>query len=402
MHMNRRTFSAGTLATAASLPAVRAMAQSTPEASPVASPMADLESRMLEIMESYGVPGAVVAMSMPGSEPLLLELGVANLETQEPISADMHFRIASVTKTFVATVVMQLVDEGLLSLESTISEVLPDLAIVNADIVTVRNLLQMRSGLPMAMANPEFTEQFLMDPTAVVTIDQIFGLVADTPATAEPDTVWEYNNLNYDILGEMIHTVTGVSWHENVAQRISGPLGLSNTLMSDVAELPAPATSGYGYLDQEVPEELVSATPEAMATPIAEASPAVTPVNEGGAYDLSLFNPTIAGAAGGLISTIRDQLTWAKALTTGELISEKMYSQQTEGLPLGDGQPIGYGFGIIDLDGFYFHNGAINGFQSAVGGMPEIGLTIAVLTNCHPIIGMGDAATEMMAAALAL
>lgn len=400
MHLNRRTFTAATVTTAASLPLVNALAQSTPEASPVASPNAFLESRLLGIMEQYGVPGAVIAMSMPGTEPQILELGVANLETNEPISADMHFRIASITKTFVATVVLQLVDEGELTLENTVSEILPKLNVVNADIVTVRNLLQMRSGLPQAASNPDFMQILADDPATEVTIDQIFGLVADLPASAEPDTAFEYNNLNFDILGEMIHTLTGRTWHKNVVSRITEPLDMANTLMTNVPQLPEPAPAGYGYVDQEMPEEMTGATPEPQATPIPDlaATPEITPVNDAGAYDLTRFNPTIAGAAGGLISTIRDQLVWAGALANGELISPEMYAEQIDAQPLDDsGMPGGYGLGIIDFGGLYAHNGAINGFQSVVGGVPQIGLNVAVLTNCHPTIGFGDAATELLA-----
>lgn len=396
MHVNRRTFAAGTIATAASLPAIHAVAQSTPAASPVASPVADTKARLMEIMERGGVPGAVIAVSTADNpEPMFLELGVANLETEEPISVDMHVRIASVTKTFVATVLLQLVDEGLLTLENTISEIMPDLVVVNADKITVRHLLQMRSGLPQFTQNPEYLDIFLGDPNSEVTIDQLFGLVADLPATAEPDTAWEYNNLNFNILGEMIHTLTGVTWHENVASRISEPLGLSNTMMLDVPELPAPASAGYGYVDQEIPEELTGATPEAAATPIPAGTP-VPPVNDAGAYDLSLFNPTVAGAAGGLISTVKDQIRWAAAFSSGELISPEMFAEFSDSLPLSESGGAGYGLGVIDFGGFLAHNGAINGFQSAIGGSVEYGVNVAVLTNCHPTLGLGDIATELM------
>ena len=395
MRINRRTLATGVTA-AAALPAVRAFAQSTPAATPV---QPDVEKRLLARMDEMGVPGAVFAIITPGSpEAVYRELGVANLETGEPISVDMHFRIASVTKTYVATVILQLVDEGKVALDDTIATLLPDLPVANADVATVRNLLSMRSGLPALTDSPEYVSVFLADPTQAVEFADFATLLVDVPAHADPDTEFEYNNFNYDILGEVIRVLTGESWDANVQQRILDPLGLSNTMMRSDSEMPQPYARGYGYLDQELP----GATPEAspapeMATPVASPVAGDQPVNDAGAYDLTAFNPTIAGAAGGLISTVKDQLAWVQALASGELISPEMHAEQIAAVPMATGESIGYGLGILDLGGIYGHNGAINGYQSAVVSSPELGIHIAVLTNAHPTIGFGDAAFTLVA-----
>ncbi len=398
MQVNRRALASGTLSVMATLPVMRASSQATPEASPVIS---EREQRVLAVLEQYGVPGAAVAVRWPGSEAAeVLVFGVADLEKQAPMTADMHFRIASITKTFVATVVLQLIDEGALSFEDTIADLLPNLSVANASVVTVRNLLQMRSGLPQYSDNPAYEQGIKADTESEVSIDYLFDLVSDLPARFEPDSMFEYNNLNYDILGEIVHTITGASWDENVQSRICQPLGLANTMMANTPDMPVPFARGYGYLDQPLPD---MSDIQPAATPISDiATPVMsgTPVNSSGAYDLTAFNPTIAGAAGGLISTVQDQIEWARALATGELLSPDMYSEQVNAIPMEDGAGIGYGMGVINIDGLIGHNGGIDGYQSVILSAPDMGLDMAVLTNANPTLGFVDAAFEIAAVML--
>lgn len=398
MALTRRTIVSSAAATITPMSVTHGFGQSTPVASPTASDVpGSVKTRLLKVLDAYGVPGATIGLTTPQTpDPVIIELGVANLTTGEPISADMHFRIASVTKTFVATVVLQLVDQGLLALNDTVADILPDLDVVNTHVVTVQNLLQMRSGLPQLADNPDYLRIVASDADIEINIDQIFGLAIGQPARAEPDTVFDYNNLNFDILGEIVHVVTDSAWHENVQSRISGPLGLENTLFAKSPELPTPFAHGYGYLDQELPTEPTAATPE--VTPVLEtlAGPAATPVNDAGAYDLTSFNPTVAGAAGGMISTIRDQVVWAEAFANGALISSELYTRQIETMPMDDTGTVGYGFGMIDFGGLYAHNGAINGFQSFVAGSPDFGVNVAALANCHPTVDFADVATLLV------
>lgn len=392
MQFTRRTFTASAAASAGVLVTQKALAQSTPDATPIAS---DLESRLLGLLTEYGVPGAVIGAILPdSSDPVVLELGVANLETGEPIRADMHFRIASVTKTYVATVVLQLVDEGLISLDDTISSILPDLQIKNADVVTVRNLLSMRSGLPQLTDSPEYVEQYMLTPTEEAHFAEYSLLMADLPARSEPDTGFEYNNFNFNVLGEMIEVVTGAPWDANVQTRILDPLGLTTTHMATTPDMPTPFATGYGYTNQDVLAELRGESPAAtpvidLATPIPDTSPVASNEPE----DLTLFNPTIAGAAGGLISTVADQLVWVQALGSGDLLSPELHAEQLDAYPLDETGQVGYGLGLLDIGGVIGHNGAINGYQAVVITAPDFGIHIAVLTNAHPTIDFADVAT---------
>ena len=397
MHLNRRTFATGIASTAGLRAAPGAWAQSTPNAIPDATPVSDdLETQLMAVLEERGVPGAVVAMqTAETSEPTIYELGSANAETNEPVSADMHFRIGSVTKPFVATVVLQLVDEEHLSLDDTIADVYPNLNVANTDIITIRHLLTMRSGLPQVTDSPEEIVGILREPTTEVTFDDIVDIVTSMPARFKPDEKWEYNNLNFQILGEIINLVTGETWDANVDTRILQPLGLTNTLMTDVPEMPTPFAHGYGY-DGESPMVFPDTTTATEVTASGDASPVAKPE----LVDVTLFNPTIAGAAGGMISTVTDQLIWAQNLAVGALLSPEMHAAQIDGRSIGNDNPMEYGLGVMGHDGMIGHYGDVNGYQAGVMAAPDGSLSIAIASNAMPALGDAKTTMELMAAIL--
>lgn len=396
MKMNRRSFAATTLATVAAAPWYRAAAQATPNATPVPS---SLEQKIQDILANGGVPGALVAIHQKDTTNIM-EFGLADVGTNEPIRADMHMRIASITKTFVATMVLQLVDEGKIALDEPVATYLPSLEIVNTNLVTIRHLLGMQSGLPHIEHAPAWLDAIVADSTREFSLEESYSYVKDLPALAEPGTVLDYNNLNYNILGDVIEAVTGSDWDANLQTRITEPLDLANTFLPTTADMPNPASRGYGYPEQDIshlmatPEvaELMQATPVISATPIADH----TPLNDAGLYDLTLFHPSIAGAAGGLVSTIGDMIVWARAYGSGKLISPEMFEQQTTMTAMDPSGMVSYGLGMIGVQGLLFgHNGAINGYQSLVSHLPRFDLDIAVLSNCYPPLGYGDIGFEI-------
>lgn len=379
MSLNRRTFAAGAATSLATLSSSRTFGQTTPNATPVSS---ELESKLAAVMAQNGVTGAVFAHQTAGADqPTFYELGIADLETGAPIAADMHFRIASITKTFVATVILQLISEGSLAFDDTIADILPTMDVAGADQVTVHHLLSMRSGLPQLIDSPD-AMLMMMYPTVEVSFQDLIDAVAGMPARFDPDAMWDYNNLNFNILGEMINMVTGQTWDANVDARIAKPLSLRSTSMTNSPEMPSPFAHGYGF-------SVGAASPGAAASPVAEDKATQL-------LDMTLFNPTIAGAAGGLISTVADQLTWVRSLAAGSLLTEEMHAAQIDTQPIGMGSPVKYGLGVLELDGLYGHNGAINGYQSASLSSPDGSLSGAVLTNTNPLPLGGDAAFQLL------
>ena len=161
-------------------------------------------------------------------------------------TADTPFRVASISKPFVATIVLQLVDEGSVDLDETLSTYLPNTPI-GGD-VPIRMLLNHRSGLPNYTDQSAFITDVFEDRTRVFTPDEILAWVEDA-VTDEPDQHFAYSNTNYILLGQLIERVTGTDLDTALRQRISEPLGLEATRFAAVETanpdgLAAPWSSG--------------------------------------------------------------------------------------------------------------------------------------------------------------
>jgi len=171
-----------------------------------------LQTALDSAVNEFMVPGAVMVVRSPNGATWTGTSGLANLEDETPMSPDMHLRIASVTKTYTATVILQLVDEGLLRLNGTIEETLPDIDVVKGDEITIRQLLEMRSGLGDYSKNETWDELATSDPLRVWSPSELIGYSNWTQF--EPGERFDYNNANYILLGMIIEKVTGRTYQE--------------------------------------------------------------------------------------------------------------------------------------------------------------------------------------------
>ena len=226
-----------------------------------------------------------------------------------PVGLDVPWNIGSVTKTFVAVVVLQLAQEGRLDLDAGIAAYLPDLA--DADRITPRQLLQHTSGLG------EYNDQTAVrsDGQRAWTPAELIAVAEAAGRVGEPGGPFHYSNTNYVVLGEIIRQVTGHSWADEVRTRIVEPLGLTGTgAMTD--ERPV----GYTLVDGSFVDATTS------------------------------FSPTIGGAAGGMASTGRDLLRFATALRDGTLLDADSWAAMQAFVPGEDysqfGIVHGYGLGL--------------------------------------------------------
>lgn len=380
---------ASSAASLALVPAVM-RAQATPEASPVATiplppDQADaIRSAISDVMTEEGIPGAAVHLVLPGYEPFAEPFGVSDKATDTAMTMETHFRIGSITKTFVGTVVLQLVDEGMVSLDDTIDTW--DFQVPNADRITVRNLLNMTSGLQNYTETEAFAAAMNADPTQPISPDEAIAMVGDAPRS-EPGEAFYYNNTNFIILGRIAETVTGESLEDLLQTRIFDVVPMPNTGLGLDATMPEPFAHGYGDADPEIPEEMAEATP--IATPIA---PVATPdsdiytADDDGHYDTTDFNPAWAWAAGSAWSTVDDLVAWLPVLVGGELLSPEVAAERMDWVPFDPSSPElgGYGLALFNLGGLIGHNGQIPGYSSIAVVEPETGLTAVVLTNLYP------------------
>lgn len=367
---NRRTLikasgTAGILSATSIASSTLALA-STPVDSPVAS---DLESAISATMEAMEIPGAVVLVEQEGSAPWLRSFGVANTETDEPMDPAMHMRIGSVTKTMNATVVLQLVDEGKLSLDDTLAGTMPEISTFPyADEMTIRQMLSMRSGAFDYLGDPSVFQGVAAEPTRSWTPDEMIDTsLAHEPAFA-PGEGFAYSNTNYILLGMIVEKLTGQPIAETFRQRLFEPLGMAQTSLPSDVGLPEPFARGYG----------VGVT-FSGATPVPQLTDELR--------DWTRFNPTVAWAAGGVISTVGDLRTWLEELVQGSLLSEEVQRErmtfpEVEAGP--DAPPFRYGLGVASFDGMVGHDGSIFGYEAFIGQEQDTGTSIVTLINVSP------------------
>lgn len=208
------------------------------------APLPDTVQEQVDEAIDYGLDGIIVYVDQTGKAPQFYAAGWKNKLTQEPADPHALFRIASISKLYMATAVAKLASNGRLSLDDTLADYLPELAgrIEYADQITLRMMVQHRSGIP------NFTDDEAWDWfTSQTDINKALERVLDEPADFAPDARTSYSNTNYLLIGRILDNVLGYSHHQYIEEAILAPLGLTNTysLLSQVAY--DDVVSGYWY-----------------------------------------------------------------------------------------------------------------------------------------------------------
>jgi len=375
----------GGSSTTPSTPPASTGASATPPPGPTAgSPalkptdQAALQSTVDQTIRELLVPGAVVVLRTPEGE-FTVTSGTTMLGASIPPRADTHFRIASNTKTMTAAVIMQLAQEGKLSLGDPVSKYVP--GVPNGDRITITELLKMRSGLYSYDDAPEFSAILERDPTRVWTPDEVLAIAFKHPPYFAPGKAFHYSNANYALLGLIAEKLDGKPLAGSFQDRLFGPLGLKDTLLpaSTSNTLPEPYSHGYLYggsfrylVDKPYPPKLQAAARAGTLKPT----------------DCTDQNPSYATAAGGAVSTANDLATWIQALVGGRVLDagyqrQWLASVQPEDPSKPDGQQYGYGIAQLRFgpNTIYFHGGEMPGFNSFMGHDPGSKMTLVVWTN---------------------
>jgi D-alanyl-D-alanine carboxypeptidase len=313
-----------------------------------------LDEAVADQMHYNDLPGVVVGVWVPGEGEYVVARGKANLETGEKREVGDPFRVGSITKTFVATAVLRLVEEGELSRSDKLAEWYPDFP--NAEKITVDDLLRMRSGIVEGSDTWDaLWEAYQKDRLAGLSADDMIERAAESSAQLgyPPDQRTEYTNVNYVLLGKIVEEVSGEDLGAHLDRTIHEPLGLEDTAYPKTSDLPGDL---HGY-----------------SRDIARVEP----------VDTTVVNPDPIGGAGAMVSTVPDLKVWAKAVCTGRLLEPetqeaRLRTQPLSGLPGGE---VGYGEGIIKTGGFCGHDGDIFGFNSQMLYLPQRDATIVVSVN---------------------
>jgi CubicO group peptidase (beta-lactamase class C family) len=195
-------------------------------------PLPDTVQEQVDKAADYGFDGIIVCVNKKGNQSELYASGYKNRENKIPANPRSLFKIASISKLYVAVAVAKLAAEKRLSLDKTLADYLPELAqrIENADKITLRMMVQHRSGIPNYTDTPNYCK------TPPKTDMENLELVLDKPADFKPGKKYRYSNTNYLLIGEILDKTLGYSHHQYIKQEILMPLGLKNTysLLSEV------------------------------------------------------------------------------------------------------------------------------------------------------------------------
>ncbi|MER5769073.1 serine hydrolase domain-containing protein [Streptomyces sp. NPDC001985] len=288
---------------------------------------------------SHGAPGALARVQDGASVRTFAE-GVADRATGRAVTAAERFRVGSVTKTFTAVVLLQLVDEGRLTLDSPVTRHLP--GVLPDDRITVRHLLSHRSGL-YDYTNVLFARTvagFEAVRNRVFTHRELLDISLAEPRTGQPGAAYSYSNTNFVVAGMLVEKLTGVSTGAAYRERIINPLGLADTFYVHPSTA-IPGTHTKGYL-----------TPDSANASL---------------IDSTRQTASWAQSAGALISSARDLNTFFAALLRGELTSTAGLAQMRKWTAVNSTQ--GYGLGLRRRDlscgvSVYGHNGTVQGYYT--------------------------------------
>lgn len=369
------------IASVVGLVMLTACASSPPAATPAPTDhepgyVTELQPVLQDLVSSMAIPSAVVLVRSSTFGDATFEFGTRELGRDDPPAATDHYRIGSLTKTMAATVILQLAEEGELSLDDPISAYVPD--VPDGDDITIANLLDMRSGLPGYDLNPVFLRAVDEEPERIWMPDELLQIGYSEPVLFAPGTAYDYSNTNYILLGLVMEHVTGKTASELFQERLFDPLGLENTTLPtlDDASIPSPYAHGYMFASAEKTGSADSAL--TLEQQRDAASGELLPV------DWSAANPSWGWTAGSVISTADDLTIWAKAVVDGELLGADMQARRMASYqPVDPAQPDGnaYGSGMLRAGDYFGHAGLIFGYNSEFVRNPRTDTTIVILTG---------------------
>jgi CubicO group peptidase (beta-lactamase class C family) len=334
----------------------------------IAQDKVDKIDRLMQLYSDYGRFNGTVLVAESGKVIYKKAFGLAQMEWNIPNKPDTKFRLGSITKQFTSMLILQLVEQGKLSLDAKLADCLPYYRQDTGNKVTVHHLLTHSSGIPSYTNLPNFGAEISRDPYGV---EEFIKKYCSGDLEFEPGSRFSYNNSGYFILGAVIEKITGKPYEKVLEERIFGPLGMKNSGYDHHAKILVNRAAGYeqsldGYKNAEY-------------------------------LDMSL-----PYAAGSLYSSVEDLYLWDQALYTDKLLSAKMKELLFK--PHIEARGAGYAYGWVvgkrtlqqskRQVAFISHGGGINGFNTLIDRLVEQRHLIVLLNNT------GGTSLEEMAAGI--
>jgi CubicO group peptidase (beta-lactamase class C family) len=344
--------------------AAHAQNPARPRAADRAALVARLDSLANAPVKEGRAAGISVAV-VHGRDTLLLKgYGMANIELGVAMPANAVHEIGSVTKQFTAAAILQLRDEGRLSLDDDLTKYFPDYP-THGRAIPLRRLLDHTSGIKGITEIAAFRGlQHRGWPR-----DSAIALFAREPLEFPVGEAMIYNNSAFILLGHVIEKASGMSYERYVQEKLFAPLGMRDSRYCDNNAIVPNRASGYQIQDTNMRRAMLN-------------------------------DHTWPYSAGSLCSTAGDMVAWLHALHGGRLLSEKSYREMTSPSRLNDGTPLRYGMALsVDRETsgalMIGHGGAIGGFGAQASWYPEAELAVVVLINSNGPVSPSALASEM-------
>lgn len=320
-------------------PALLAVALLAALAAPAATtapsePRAALQAK-LDVLVKDGAPGAILLVR-DGDRTLRLTSGLAQRAPRRPMRADDRFRVGSVTKSFVAAVVLELYQEGKLGLRDSVERWLSGL-VPHGDGITIRQLLNHTSGLFNYTEDPRVVAALLRGDANRWEPRELVGLAVEHEPLFEPGTQWSYSNTNYLVLGLVVEAAAGRPLEDELRERVFEPLRLTGTSLDSQPQIAGRYAHGYS-----------------------------STTRGGRTRDVSRWSPSWAWAAGAVVSTVDDLATFYRGLFQGRLVTPHLIWRMTSTPKVAVGAGYAYGLGLAQTttpcSKVWGHDGHVPGY----------------------------------------
>ena len=317
----------------------------------------ELDDLMKSSLVQYNSPGMILAVWVPGKGEYVRAMGRSDIKTGRRMRTEDRFRIGSNTKSVVATVVLQLIDEGKLKLDDKLAKYFPKWP--NGGNITMKMLLDHTSGLYNYSESEKFGRLLMSNPNRPFTPEQLLAYAVKANPYFEPGKGFHYSNTNTVLLGMIIEKITGHTLAFVVKERIIDRLGLKDTYFPVASETNGAIAHGYMFDNEK-------------------------------AVDWTDANPSWGWAAGAMISNVYDMKTMVTAITDGSLLSSGLQRERMNtwvnmgGAIKSDFPTARYGYNVFTFGGFVGHNGGLPGYVSYMVRDPETGVTTTMMLNTQP------------------
>lgn len=290
------------------------------------------------LADKYNTPGLIVGVRYPNNDIVVATNGMANIDQNIVMNSDYKIKIGSITKTFVATIILQLVEENLLDLDRSIKYYLPSVVEsyekLDFSKTTIRSLLNHSSGIRDYTKNQRILTELQDGYYRRWNKEELLELGLEISNTEEmKSNSWIYSSTGYILLGMIIEKITNLSLEQNIENRICRKLNLINTKMIELKDINNEFVHCYSNSEK---------------------------------MDITNWDLTLGWAAGGMISTSKELLIWLEAFIVGKLLNDKeaIYDYIDASMNYPENYDVKVGLGIFNINNLIGHEGNGLGYQN--------------------------------------